>query len=117
MKTFEKEINGSLYQFRLNSNSIIEIEKKNNTSIQVYCGTPTYEHTATLLNHMLKSSIPHFSFGETQQLMDSMIDEGYSLETIYTDVILPTCVLSGVFTEKDSNELLEAITNKTQSKK
>lgn len=116
-KYFEKEIKGTNYQFRLKGTSIVDIEKKNNTSIQVYCGTPTYEHCATLICEMLKSSMQRFSFNEALNLIDDMIDDGYSLETIYTDVILPTCVISGVFTERDSNELLEAITNKTQNKK
>ena len=116
MRFFTKTINDREYNFRITSADISEIEKKANVNIQEYITSVSFDRAVTLLRYMRRSSEGQFSLTQAQNFMDELIDEGFSLETVYTEIIFPACVDSGILTEADRNKLMEAITeqhNKT----
>lgn len=110
MRFFTKTINGKDYNFRVTSADISEIEKKANVGIQEFITNISFERAVTLLRYMRKSSEGQFSLTQAQNFMDELIDEGFSLETVYTEIIFPACVDSGIITESDRNKIMEAIT-------
>lgn len=110
MRYFTKTINDKDYNFRITSADISEIEKKNNVNIQEFITNVSFDRAVTLLRYMRKSSEGQFSLLQAQNFMDELVDDGYSLETVYTEIIFPACVDSGILTEADRNKLMEAIT-------
>lgn len=102
-------------EFRLTSSDAIDIEKKNNTPLQKYIQQVSNTNCVNLLKYMRRSRIPNFSDKDANELFDQLVDEGYSLESIYLKIIFPACVVSGVITQKDMDKIQEAIDNPQES--
>lgn len=100
----EEEVN-----FRLVSIDSLEIEKKTNTPLQQYIQSISNTNCINLLKYMRKSSIPNFSEKDANELYDLLVDDGYSLESIYMDIIYPACVVSGVLTQEDYDKIKQAV--------
>ena len=111
MKKFVFELDGKEIAMRLSSGDVIELEKKKNASIMEIISKVSFENVVTLIRYMRKSSDGSFSTSDAQDLIDELIDEGYDLVSIYSKIILPTCQVSGLISEKDLNAFQEAITD------
>lgn len=116
MKFFVKQIGDKEYNFRLTSADVSELEKKAGKNIQEYIMDISFDRCITLLRYLRKSSASTFSLTEAQTFVDELVDEGFSLETIYTEIIFPACVESGILTEADRNKIMEAITEQHNKK-
>ena len=116
MKYFTITINDKEYNLRMKSADIAEIEKKYNMPMQEFVTKASFENCATLLRYLRKSSENNYSITEAHNFVDELIDDGYSLETIYTEIIFPACVESGVLTKDDLNKIMEAITEQHNKK-
>ena len=105
MKFYELELNGETIKFRLTSNDCMTIEKQSGKSFTDFMGTMDMTTVLTLLRYMRRSSQHDFNIEDASNLYDKLVDNGYTLETIVSDVIMETLVVSGFMKKAD----LEAI--------
>lgn len=109
MKYHTIELEGKDVNFRLSSSDILEIEKKSGVPMQEYIKQASNGHCVNLLKYMRRSSVPNFSDKDANDLYDTLVDNDYSLESIYMDIILPTCVVSGLLTQSNLDDLKAAM--------
>ena len=105
MKFYEIELNGETLKFRLTSNDCMTIEKSSGKAFSDFIGEMSMTTVITLLRYMRRSDVHNFSQEEASDLFDKLIDNGYTLETIISDIIMETLVVSGFMKKAD----LEAI--------
>lgn len=105
MKYYEIELNGETLKFRLTSNDCMAIEKMSGKPFGDYISEMSMTTVITLLKYMRRSSVLNFSENEASELFDKLIDNGYDLEGIISDIIMETLVVSGFMKKAD----LEAI--------
>lgn len=114
MKFYELELNGRTVKFRLTSNDCMTIEKMSGKSITEYFGDLSMTTVITLLRYMRRSDEHDFNMDNASQLYDELIDAGYTLETIISDIIMEALAVSG-FMSKD--DLAKMKSNKKDMKK
>ena len=100
----DKDVN-----FRLTSADAEAIEDKSKSPILDFITNVTMTNCVTTLMYMRKSEIPNFSKRDAQNLFDELADNDFALETIYKEIIFPTCVVSGLLTMADLNKALTRI--------
>lgn len=105
MKFYEIELNGETIKFRLTSNDCMTIEKSSGKAFTEFMSTMDMTTVITLLRYMRRSSQNDFSMEDAGLLYDKLVDNGYTLETIVSDIIMETLVVSGFMKKAD----LEAI--------
>ena len=105
MKFYEIELNGETLKFRLTSNDCMTIEKQTGQSFADYISEMSMTTVITLLRYMRRSDVYNFSQEDAGALYDKLVDNGYTLETIISDIIMETLVISGFMKKTD----LEAI--------
>ena len=105
MNYFILELNDEVYKLRLTSADCIEIEKSKNTKMLDYIRDYSHTTIATLLRYLCKSDRPNFSMNNACELMDKLIDNGYTLERILYDVIYEALVVSGFLTKAELEEV------------
>lgn len=105
MKFYELELNGETLKFRLTSNDCMTIEKQTGKSFADYISEMSMTTVVTLLRYMRRSDVNNFNQEDASDLYDKLIDNGYTLETIISDIIMETLVISGFMKKAD----LEAI--------
>jgi hypothetical protein len=118
MKTFtfllgEKEIG-----LRLSSSDAIRIETTYKTKLLDYIQDYSITTIVTLLRYMRKGATGQaVSQEEAEKLWDEMVDEGWAISNVITDIIMPACQVSGLLTQsdlqmiKDKKEELKATQN------
>lgn len=111
------ELNGKEIKFRLKSKDSIEIERKYGKSVIDLIGDPSMTSVITLLKYMRRGEISNFSDENTYELYDSLVDNNYVMETILTEILYPTLVVSGFLKKEDMDEALANIENKKSSDK
>lgn len=110
MKYYEIELNGETIKFRLTSNDCMTIEKSSGKSFADFISEMSMTTVITLLRYMRRSEISSFTQEDASNLFDKLIDNGYTLETIISDIIMEALVVSGFMKKTD----LEAIKNVKQ---
>ncbi len=109
MKYHTIELEGQEVEFRLASSDCLEIEKKTGKAMQEYIQSVSNTSCVNLLKYMRRSKVPTFSEKDANALFDTLIDNDYSLEKIYMDIIFPTCVVSGLLTQSNLDDLRRAV--------
>ena len=115
MKFFELELNGEIIKFRLRSEDCLAIEGKNKCKMLDYIRGYSHTTIITLLQYLRKSDVSNFSQKDACDLMDKLIDNGYTLEKIVFDVIYESLVISGFLT-KEELEAMKASGQETAEK-
>lgn len=105
MRFFELDLNGVNIKFRLRSEDCITIESKNKCKMLDYIRGYSHTTIITLLQYLRKSDVPNFSQKDACDLMDKLIDNGYTLEKIVFDVIYESLVVSGFLTKEELEEM------------
>lgn len=101
MKYYEIELNGETIKFRLTSNDCMVIEKKTGKNIAEYVQEMSMTTIINLLMYMRRSDVSNFSEKDATDLYDKLIDNGYTLETIVSDIILEGLCVSGFMSKAD----------------
>lgn len=117
MKFFELNLNGKTLKFRLRSEDCIAIEEKTKCKMLDYIRN--YSHTAiiTILRYLRKSDVPNFSQSDACNLLDELIDNGYTLEKVVYDVIYEALVVSGFLEKEELEEMKQDIRETTKKMK
>lgn len=121
MKFYELELNGEIIKLRLSSADCVEIEKNYKCKMLDYIRDYSHTTILTLLRYLRKSDDKSFSLNNACELMDKLIDNGYTLEKILYEIIYEALVVSGFLTKeeleetkKSSEQLLERNKEKIQ---
>lgn len=114
MKYFTFELNGKEINLRLTSQDIVKIEDTYKTKMLDYIQDYSIKTITNLLRYMRRGGgDKSFSQDDAEQFFDELVDNGWALQKIMTDLIMPTCVVSGLLTESD----LQMIQDKTEELK
>lgn len=105
MKFFELELNGKVIKFRLTTSECISLEEKNKCKMLDFIRDYSHTTLVTLLQSLRKAEEPNFSKVDACKLMDELIDNGYTLETILYDVIYKALVVSGFLTKEELDQM------------
>lgn len=108
MKYYEIELNGRTVKFRLTSNDCMVIEKSTGKSILEYVQNLSITTIVNLLRYMVRSSVENFSEKDAMALFNELVDAGYTVNTILTDIIMEALAVSGFMTKEE----LEAMKGK-----
>lgn len=115
MKYFTKEIGGKEVNFRLTSQDSVAIEDKAKEPLQKYIQEVSNTRCVNLLRYLRKGEVPNFSMEDSHKLFDELVDEGYSLEKIYLEIIFPALVTSGLLTQSNLEDIQRAVDNPSQA--
>lgn len=100
----DKDVN-----FRLTSSDCETIEDKAKMPILDFMTNVSMTNCVTLLMYMRRSEIPNFSKKDANALFDELADNDFALEKIYTDIVFPTGVVSGLLTQADLTKALSMV--------
>ena len=109
MKYFTLDLNGEEINFRLTSLDCLEIEEKNKTKMLDYIRDYSHTTIITMLRYLRRSSVPNFSQKDACELMDKLIDNGYTFEKIVYDVIYEALVVSGFLAKEELENLKKQV--------
>lgn len=107
MNFYELDLNGEIIKLRLSSADCLEIERTYKCKMLDYIRDYSHTTILTLLRYLRKSEVSNFSIGNACELMDKLIDNGYTLEKILYDVIYEALVVSGFLTKEELEETKE----------
>ena len=105
MKYYEIELDGETIKFRLTTADCKEIERKHNKSILDFIGDISITTMSELIRYMRRSDVPNFSERDAEALFDKLIDNGYTLKTIYENIIQETLIVSGFLAKTDLQQV------------
>lgn len=106
----DKDGNTKEVKLRLKSLDCIEIEKKTNKKMLDLIQDYSMNTIIMLLKYMRRSELPQFSEKDACELYDELIDNGYSIDTILSDVVYEGLVASGFLTKEDLAKMKEITT-------
>lgn len=104
----DNEGNTKEIKLRLKSLDCIEIEKKTGKKMLDLIQDYSMNTIIMLLKYMRRSEQPQFSEKDACDLYDALIDNGYNIETILSDVVYEGLVASGFLTKEDLAKMKEA---------
>lgn len=107
MKFYEFELNGETIKLRLTSNDVMTIEKKTGVSVIEYIQNFSMTTIIDMLMYMRRSSVPNFSQKDASELYDNLIDNGYTMTTIVTDLIMGGLVVSGFMSQEEMEKVIK----------
>lgn len=107
MKYFTIELNGEEINLRITSQDAVKLEKNNNVKLLDYIQDYSTTAITTLLRYMLQGGRDGktVSSTEAELFLDQLIEDGWRYEKIITDIIMPTCEVSGFLSQSDLNLL------------
>lgn len=112
---YEINLDDKTIGFRLTASACMEIETKENKSVIDFINTETVSMCVTMLQHMRSYEDKSFDKGKAKVLFDELIDNGWSIKRIITDIIYETLVVSG-FLEKEELEEIKKTTAEMKAK-
>lgn len=108
------ELDGKEVKFRLTSKEMTELENRTKRPLLEIIQDTSINSILTVLKHMRRFEISNFSHDDACELFDQLADNGYSLERIEKEIIMPACVVSGLLTQSDLNRALKSSEQATQ---
>lgn len=120
MKYFTFMLNDKEINMRLNSIDCEKIEKQYNCTLIDYVQQGSVTSLVTLLQHMRAGAGETFTRNMAYGFYDELVDNGYTIEKILTEIIYETLVVSGVLSKEDLEDIKnekEKIKNMTDEEK
>ena len=108
MRCFTFELNGKEINMRLRSEDAIKIEKTYNTKLLDYIQDYAVTTIINLFRFMRKGGGEQaFSQEDAQKFYDELVDEGWAIQGMIENIIMPTCEASGLLTKSDLQKIME----------
>lgn len=120
MRYFTFNLNDKEINMRLNSSDCEKIEKQYNCTLIDYVQQGSVTSLVTLLQYMRAGAGETFTRNMAYGFYDELVDNGYTIEKILTEIIYETLVVSGVLSKEDLEEIKnekEKIKNMTDEEK
>lgn len=102
MKYFTINLEDKEVDLRLTSEDCLKIEKNYNVKLLDYIQDYSITTIINLLRYMLQGGKGEtISQNEAQKFFDELVDNDWAIENIVSDIIMPTCQVSGLLTKSD----------------
>lgn len=99
-----KEVKGKTYHFKFKSKKIVDLEKITGKSILEVLQDTSFSNVARLLKYSCIEEINEF------ELLDDLLEE-MTYEEVIMNVIIETCVVSGLISKKQADDLKKEESN------
>lgn len=109
-------VNGVEMGFRLTSADAVKMESKTKKSLFELIQDSSITNICFMLRYLRKgadASCSNMSEDDSYKLFDKLADNGYAIETMLTEIILPALTVSGLLTKSD----LDTVMGKLQTQK
>lgn len=114
MKYFELELDGETIELRMTTTNAKTLESKTGKSIFDLVQDMSVTNISKMLMYLLKGKKDNVCEKEADELVDKLVDNGYTYERIMMEVIFEALVVSGFLSKE---QLEEAKTLKEEVKK
>jgi cysteinyl-tRNA synthetase len=114
MKYFELELDGETIELRMTTTNAKTLESKTGKSIFDLVQDMSVTNISKILMYLLKGKKDNVCEKEADELVDKLVDNGYTYERIMMEVIFEALVVSGFLSKE---QLEEAKTLKEEVKK
>ena len=114
MKYFEFELNGETIELRMTTANAKTLESKTGKSIFDLVQDMSVTNISKMLLYLLKGKKDNVCEKEADELVDKLVDNGYTYERIMMEIIFEALVVSGFLSKE---QLEEAKTLKEEVKK
>ena len=98
------------YKLKLTTANILKLENKyrcNVTALVTEADVPPLSIMLTIINAAMLPYHHGISYQDTQKIYDKWLEEGGNQQELYRSVILPIMSVSGFFTEKQKESILQ----------
>jgi Na+/melibiose symporter-like transporter len=119
MKYFELELDGETIELRMTTTNAKSLESKTGKSIFELVGDMSVTNISKMLMYLLKGKKDNVCEKEADELVDKLIDNGYTFEKIMMEVIFEALVVSGFLSKEQLEEakiLKEEVKEKNKKK-
>ena len=113
MKYFELEFDGETIELRMTTTNAKTLENKTGRSIFDLVSDMSVTNISKMLMYLLKGKKDNVCEKEADELVDKLVDNGYTYEKIMMEVIFEALVVSGFLSKE---QLEEAKTMKEEVK-
>lgn len=114
MKYFELPLDGETIELRMTTTNAKALENKTGRSIFDLVSDMSVTNISKMLMYLMKGKKENVNEKETDELVDKLIDNGYTYERIMMEIIFEALVVSGFLSQE---QLEEATTLKEEVKK
>ncbi len=104
MKFFEFELNGETIELRMTTSNAKTLESKTGKSIFDLVQDMSVTNISKMLMYLLKGKKDNVSEREADELVDKLIDNGYTFEGIMMEIIFEALVVSGFLSKEQLEE-------------
>ncbi len=87
--------------FKLSSGDIANLEERLKKPFMDILAEVSITNCANLIKYMRRYEVPNFGQNDAYDLLDELIESGYTYNDIYRKIIAQVCVKSGVLSESD----------------
>lgn len=106
------EVDGRTYKLKLNTTMICKLENKYRCNISSLVVGEDIPPLAVMLTIIHAAMVPWehgISYVNVQKLYEKWTEDGGNQQELYTKVLIPLMAVSGFFTEKQNQALMEAM--------
>ena len=113
MKFYELELDGEIIELRMTTTNAKALENKTGRSIFDLVSDMSVTNISKMLMYLLKGKKDNVNEKEADELVDKLVDNGYTFEKIMMEIIFEALVVSGFLSKE---QLEEAKTLKEEAK-
>jgi transcriptional regulator CtsR len=113
MKFYELELNNETIELRMTTTNAKTLESKTGKSIFDLVSDMSVTNISKMLMYLLKGKKDNVNEKEADELVDKLVDNGYTYERIMMEIIFEALVVSGFLSKE---QLEEAKTMKEEVK-
>ncbi|MBO5371395.1 MAG: hypothetical protein J6A75_01610 [Lachnospiraceae bacterium] len=105
------EVNGREYKLKLTTSMITKLENKYKQNIMslVTSEIPPLSIMLTIVQAAMSPWEHKVDYKKVECLFDKWLEEGGSQQSFYMDIIIPIAAVSGFFTDKQAQSMMESI--------
>lgn len=104
MKYFELELEGQTIELRMTTSNAKTLESKTGKSIFDLVTDMSVTNISKMLMYLLKGKKDNTNEKEADELVDKLIDNGYTFEKIMMEIIFEALVVSGFLSKEQLEE-------------
>lgn len=104
MKFFEFELNGETIELRMTTTNAKTLESKTGKSIFDLVQDMSVTNISKILMYLLKGKKDNTNEKEADELVDKLVDNGYTYERIMMEIIFEALVVSGFLSKEQLEE-------------
>lgn len=104
MKYFELELENETIELRMTTTNAKALESKTGRSIFDLVGDMSVTNISKMLMYLLKGKKDNVNEKEADELVDKLVDNGYTYEKIMMEVIFEALVVSGFLSKEQLEE-------------